>query len=86
MALFYGIHFINLEMMKDWVNLEVTQWLWTRQPWLGIQHLNHQAIDSTSDPRVLGKKPNYMLGQALEPNLNLSLWVTIGSHKTKCDD
>ena len=86
MALFYGTHFINPEMMKDWVNLEVTQWLWTRQPWLEIQHLNHQAIASTSDPRVLGKKPNYMLGQALGPNLNLSLWVTIGSHKTKCND
>ena len=30
-----GTHFINLGRIKDWVNLAVTQWFWTRDPWIG---------------------------------------------------
>ena len=30
-----GTHFINIGRIKDWVNLGVTQWFWTRDPWIG---------------------------------------------------
>ena len=32
--------------MKGWVNLEATQWFWTRDPGLGIERRNHYAIAS----------------------------------------
>ena len=28
-------HFIDLWRMKGWVNLGTTQWIWTRDPWIG---------------------------------------------------
>ena len=30
-----GTHFIDLGGMKGWVDLEDTQWFWTREPWIG---------------------------------------------------
>ena len=30
-----GTHFINLEKMKDWVDLEATEWFWTQDSWIG---------------------------------------------------
>ena len=30
-----GTHFIDLGKMKDWVDLGATQWIWTRDPWIG---------------------------------------------------
>ena len=30
-----GTHFIDLGRMKGWVNLGATQWIWTRNPWIG---------------------------------------------------
>ena len=30
-----GTHFIDLERMKGWVDLGATQWIWTRDPWIG---------------------------------------------------
>ena len=30
-----GTHFIDLGMMKDWVDLGATQWFWTWDPWIG---------------------------------------------------
>ena len=30
-----GTYFINLRRMKNWVNLEATQWFWTWDPWIG---------------------------------------------------
>ena len=30
-----GTRFINLGRMKGWVNLGATQWIWTRDPWIG---------------------------------------------------
>ena len=30
-----GTHFINLGRMKGWVDLGATQWVWTRDPWIG---------------------------------------------------
>ena len=50
---------------------------------LGIQHLNHQAMASAPDPKVLISNPNYMLGQDLGSNLNPRVWVTIGSYKIR---
>ena len=28
-------HLIDLERMKDWVDLEATHWFWTRNSWIG---------------------------------------------------
>ena len=39
-----GTHFIDLGKMKGWVDLGATQWLWTRDPGLGIQRLSHWVI------------------------------------------
>ena len=52
-------------------------------PWLGFQVLKHQIIVSTPDPKILGSNPNYMLGQALGPNLIPRLSGTFGSYKIK---
>ena len=30
-----GTHFIDLGMMKGWVDLRATQWFWTGDPWIG---------------------------------------------------
>ena len=30
-----GTYFINLQMMKDWVDLGTTQWFWTQDIWIG---------------------------------------------------
>ena len=30
-----GTHVINLGRIKGWVDLEVTQWFWTQDPWIG---------------------------------------------------
>ena len=39
-----GAHFIDLGGMKGWVDLEAAHWFWTRDSWIGIQCLYHQAI------------------------------------------
>ena len=39
-----GTHFIDLGRMKVWVDLGATQWFWTQDTWIWIQHLNHKAI------------------------------------------
>ena len=36
-----GTLLIDLGRMNGWVDLGGTQWFWTRDPGLGIQHLNH---------------------------------------------
>ena len=57
---------------KGWkteLTLEPLSGFEPRTPGLGIQRLNHYSITSTPDPKVLGSNPNYMLGQALGPNL-----------------
>ena len=38
-----GTHLIDLGRMKAWVDLRATQWFWTRDPGVGIQHLIHQT-------------------------------------------
>ena len=55
-----------------------------KTPGLGIQRLNHQAIASTPDSKVLGSNHNYMLDQALGPNLIPRLSGTFASIKQDC--
>ena len=53
---------------------------------LGIQYLNHQATASTLDPKAVGLNHNYMLSQALGPNLISRLSETFGSYKINCSE
>ena len=41
-------HLIDLGRMKAWVDLQATQWFWTRDPGVGIQHLIHQTTAPTA--------------------------------------
>ena len=82
-----GIRFINLERIKAESTLEPLTGFESRTPWLEVQLLNHYAIASTQDPKVLGSDPKYMVDWVLKPNLisrlSLDPNVTFGSYKIK---
>ena len=72
----------TLEVWKTESTLELLSGFELGNPGLGIQDLNHYwAIALTLDPKVLGLASNYMLGQALGPNLNPRLSGICGSYK-----
>ena len=51
-----GTRLIDIERMKDWVDLGATQWFWTRDPWIGnpapyekgFYRTGHSLLQSTT--------------------------------------
>ena len=73
-----GTHFIDLERIKAESTLKPLTGFEPKTPWFGIRHPNHYATASALDPKVLRSNPNYMVDQALKPNLMSRLSVTFG--------